>query len=196
MTRPLGSRLASLAALLLVALCVHACEATPGVAPHERASRPPAIAEAPTESPGGRVQPGSEPAATSVRGRDLREDERRGGHTLERHVGKSDEDLRARLAREPRISAASTYTDLAVAERVVAEALREAAGRVDRWRARTGRRPNLVLDYDGEPGTVVGRSLRRGQRTAERCTDAVVVLRWDERRGDYFVLTSYPEVRR
>jgi hypothetical protein len=191
-TRPLGSRLASLAALLLVALCVHACEATPGVAPHERASRPPAIVEAPD----GRDRPGSESATDSVRGRDLREDERRGGHTIERHVGKSDEDLRARLKREPRIAAASTYTDLAVAERVVAEALREAAGQVERWTARTGRRPNLALDYDGAPGTIVGRSLRRGRPTAERCTDAVVVLRWDERRDDYFVLTSYPEVRR
>ena len=42
----------------------------------------------------------------------------------------------------------------------------------------------------------VGRSLRRGQQAAQRCADAVVVLRWDERRDDYYVLTSYPEVRR
>lgn len=128
--------------------------------------------------------------------RDLATDERHGGHTLERHVGKSDEELRARLARDTRISAASTYTDRATAERVVGETLAEAASRIARWVAREGRRPNLVLDYTGSREVVIGRSIRRGRDTAEPCTDAVVVLRWNEARGDYYVLTSYPEVRR
>jgi hypothetical protein len=40
--------------------------------------------------------------------RDLRADEALGGHTLARHVGKTDAELAARLKREPQISAAST----------------------------------------------------------------------------------------
>lgn len=126
---------------------------------------------------------------------DLRADEHLGGHTIARHVGKSDAELRARLSRERRIAAASTYTDLETAERTVFLALRASQARVARWAARTGRRPNLALDYEGASGRVVGRSLRRGHPEPEPCEDAVVVLRWDERSDRYFVLTSYPEVR-
>jgi hypothetical protein len=45
--------------------------------------------------------------------RDLSVDEDMGGHTLARHVGKTDAELRERLRREPNISTASTYTDRA-----------------------------------------------------------------------------------
>lgn len=128
--------------------------------------------------------------------RDLSEDEARGGHTLERHVGKTDEELRARLSRERQISAASTYTDRAVAETTVALALAEQSRRVKAWSDKRGGRPNLALDYHGPPGTAIGRTIRRGQRRSDACTDAVIVLRWDTRRDDYYVLTSYPERRR
>jgi hypothetical protein len=77
--------------------------------------------------------------------RDLGIDESRGGHTLARHVGRTDSQLLDRLAREPRISAASTYTDRATAETVVALALERERSRVRAWRGRYGSRPNLVL---------------------------------------------------
>jgi hypothetical protein len=128
--------------------------------------------------------------------RDLARDEARGGHTLARHVGLSDEDLRARLARETRIAAASTFEDRATAEAVVGEALVRSADRVRDWARRAESRPNLALDYRGTKGRVIGRSLRRGRRQVEACVDAVVVLKWRERDRDYFVLTAYPEVRR
>ncbi len=126
--------------------------------------------------------------------RDLSVDERRGGHTLARHVGRTDDQLRDRLDRERNISAASTYTDRTVAERVVALALAQNASRVEAWVARDGSRPNLAIDYRGAPDVPVGRSLPRGRDSSVICRDAVVVLRWD--RDDYYVLTSYPEVRR
>ena len=70
----------------------------------------------------------SPPAGISpVPRRDLARDEAAGGHTLARHVGKTDAELRARLKAEPDISAASTYTDLETAERVVAEVLAKKA---------------------------------------------------------------------
>ena len=176
---------------LLAALALGASATGGADAPHQRSGRPPALAEAPP-APG----PPATPPAPVPGARDLREDERRGGHTLERHVGKTDAQLRARLQRDRRISAASTYTDLPTAERVVGETLDRARRRGGRWAGRTGRRPNLALDFDGDPRVVIGRSLRRGEAAAEDCHDAVVVLRWDEASGDYFVLTSYPEVRR
>ena len=126
---------------------------------------------------------------------DLERDERRGGHTLARHVGRSDADLSERLRRERRISAASTYTDRVTAERVVALALVQHRTRVDQWLFRQGSRPNLALDYRAAGGEPIGRSLTRRGRRAVACSDAVVVLRWDGRRG-FYVLTSYPELSR
>jgi hypothetical protein len=126
---------------------------------------------------------------------DLSVDERLGGHTLARHVGRTDDDLRDRLRREPNISAASTYTDRATAERTVARALVQSQSQVARWLARTGSRPNLALDFRGVPNEPIGRSMARGRSASAPCTDAVVVLRWIER-DRYFVLTSYPEIRR
>lgn len=126
---------------------------------------------------------------------DLGADERIGGHTLARHVGKSDDDLAERLRREPQISAASTYADEDTARRSVGAALAQSRGRVQAWASRSGFRPNLVLNYDSG-GRPLGRALARGARVSAVATRALVVLRWDERRQRWFVLTSYPEARR
>jgi hypothetical protein len=132
-----------------------------------------------------------------VAGRNLAADEAMGGHTLARHVGKTDAELAARLRREPQISAASTYTDRTAAERGVGAALGTAGRQLSDWERRTGRRPNLVLHYRARAGTgPLGRSLARGQTRAVPAFSAIVVLRWDERTGRYYVLTSYPEAGR
>jgi hypothetical protein len=120
-------------------------------------------------------------------------DEAHGGHTLARHVGRSDDDLRERLRRERGISAASTYTNRAVAEATVARALDDNAARVASWRAREGNRPNLTLDYRGSMSRPIGRSLMRNRDETVPCYDALVVLRWNGRED--YVLTSYPEAR-
>lgn len=122
---------------------------------------------------------------------DLAPDEQAGGHTLHKHVGRSDDDLRQRLAHED-ISAASTYTDRASAEFAVGQALQSGQSRVDRWVAQSGGHPNLVLDYRGDQP--IGRTLHRGDTSAKPCDDAKVVLRWMSS-SEYYVLTSYPECR-
>src|SRR5689334_2318109 len=66
-------------------------------------------------------RPAAPPAVDARRqptNHDLSADEAMGGHTLQRHVGRTDAELRARLDREPQISSASTYTDRATAEEV------------------------------------------------------------------------------
>jgi hypothetical protein len=136
------------------------------------------------------------PGRADAANRDLARDERRGGHTLSRHVGLDDDALRERLRREKRIAAASTWTDRRVAEQAVGETLARFADRVRGWSRRGGSRANLVLDYRGSDRRVVGRSLRRGRSRVEACADAVVVLKWLESEHDFFVLTAYPEVRR
>jgi hypothetical protein len=127
--------------------------------------------------------------------RDLSVDESMGGHTLARHVGKTDAELAQRLRREPQISSASTYTDRATAERAVGAALAFSSGKVAGWQNRSGRRPNLVLHYGDRSRQPLGRSLVRGQEAAVPCDRVLVVLRWDERSGRFYVLTSYPEAQ-
>ena len=123
--------------------------------------------------------------------RDLSRDEAEGGHTLSRHVGRTDDELRERLQHE-HISAASTYTDRAAAEQAVGAAIAANAQRINGWVASSGGHTNLVLDYDSPQP--IGRSLRRGQAQSTPCSHALVVLKW-KRPADYFVLTSYPDCR-
>jgi hypothetical protein len=127
---------------------------------------------------------------------DLQHDESLGGHTLARHIGRTDQELAERLRREPNISAASTYTDVTAARRTVALAVQQSRGRIESWASRRGSRPNLVLNYTQRDGPPVGRSLFRGERTSRPCDRALVVLRWLEREQVWIVLTSYPETRR
>ncbi|MBK9610080.1 RNase A-like domain-containing protein [Candidatus Amarobacter glycogenicus] len=130
-------------------------------------------------------------AATTAKSRDLSIDEARGGHTLARHVGKSDAELLARLKAEPDISAASTYTDRATAERVVAQVITKKRAEIEKWEARDGSRTNLALRL--ALGVVIGRSIEQGETRAVEVRDAVVVLRWTG--TGWYVLTSYPEER-
>ena len=121
--------------------------------------------------------------------RDLSADEAAGGHTLARHVGRSDAELAERLALESSLAAASSFEDRATAERTVGAALAAERDRVDAW-LRRERGETLAISSRG--GTApVGRLLERGATTSEPVTGARVVLR---RRGaGYFVLTAYPE---
>ncbi len=124
--------------------------------------------------------------------RDLSQDEAAGGHILRKHVGQSDGQLRERLEREPRITGASTYTDRAAAEHAVGAAIANSQDRIQRWLARPGGHPNLVLDYDSH--APVGRTINRGETQSHPCAHALVVLKYVGP-GSYYVLTSYPECR-
>jgi Bacterial CdiA-CT RNAse A domain len=122
---------------------------------------------------------------------DLTRDEELGGHTLERHIGRSDAELAERLRRERNISAASTWIDRQTAEITIAQALRAERGRIESWMRRGMPRANLALHYDA--GHVIGRSLRRGNTQPVDCTRAVFVLRATGP-NSFYVLTAYPEV--
>jgi hypothetical protein len=193
---------------LLAALCAGcnsatdapAPQATPPVAsrPAPEAPPPPAPA-APSQANEATPRARSTPQSTSAEPAgndwdvDLRRDESRGGHTIARHVGRTDAQLRARLARES-ISAASTYADLDAAERVVARALAANARRVQGWIDQRGPRSNLAIRYRARDGIPTGRAMRRGKEASTEVTGAVVVLRW--RDDSHYVLTSYPEASR
>jgi hypothetical protein len=136
------------------------------------------------------------PLAAQAPRRDLQADERCGGHTIARHVGKSNPQLAQRLRQQPDISAASSYPDLLTAETVVGAALAQERSRIAEWTARRGPRPNLALRYRSPAPKPIGRSWQRGKVAPDACFHAVVVLRWNLERSVFCVLTSYPEVGR
>jgi hypothetical protein len=177
------------AALFLLSFALVACQASPD----NRATSGETSAAAPSRD----AQPPSADSRASAGANtgdryDLARDEQRGGHTLDKHVGRSDDQLRERLNRERDISAASTWTDLPSAEETVAAALRTNQAKIDRWNERGFPRPNLALHFDS--GHSIGRTMRHGENSSEPCSGAVVVLKAD-RDGGFFVLTTYPEDR-
>jgi hypothetical protein len=178
---PADTGRSSLLHLAILALAVVAGCGGGGQAGEARPSERSPAAAAPTRQP------------AAHREYDLAADEALGGHTLKRHVGRTDAELADRLKHEPDISAASTYPDEPTARRVVAAAIEHNRGRLQTWADRSGPRPNLVLMYRDPDGKSIGRSLERNARTARPCSSARIVIRWQDRVGRWFVLTSYPE---
>jgi Bacterial CdiA-CT RNAse A domain len=123
---------------------------------------------------------------------DLAADEALGGHTLARHVGKTEAELKERLAEEPHIPAASSFRDREEAERFVSAALRAKDRVIRRWLefARPGERFPVYYRADA----VVGYGIPRSTGMLEPMSKVVVVLeRTDQADKPYFVLAAYPD---
>ncbi len=112
-----------------------------------------------------------------------------GGHTIERHVAKSDSYLRNRL-NTSNISAASTFYELNQAGQVIYNAIDRNSSRVNNWLNGSGG-SRLVLNYTHRRN--IGRVLRRGASSTYNTRSFRVVL---ERRNcagyGYKILTAYP----
>jgi Bacterial CdiA-CT RNAse A domain len=170
---------------LFLTFTLVACQSVPS----ENRATTPEVSAAPARD----AQPhGANSRSSSGDRYDLARDEQRGGHTLDKHVGRADDQLRERLERERDISAASTWSDLNAAEETVAAAIHANQPKIDRWNERGFPRPNLALHFDA--GHTIGRTMHHGQTSSEPCSGAVVVLKAD-RDGGFFVLTTYPEDR-
>ena len=123
----------------------------------------------------------------------LSAEEAAGGHTIARHVGRSEAQLRMRLAAESRINVASTFRTLADAEKSVAEALRAQQGAIKAWAKTANVGQTKALTHDA--GRVVGFGVVRASNTTVQMSRLTVVLRKVSDRGRiYFVLTAYPKL--
>jgi hypothetical protein len=122
----------------------------------------------------------------------LAAEEAAGGHTLLKHVGQTEAQLRARLATQTRIPAASTFRTLVEAERHVSTAMRANRAAIEVW-ARTatvGSRP-FTITY--QASACVGEGVVRATGQFQQMTKLVVVLRRVQQQNRvFFVLTSYP----
>jgi len=131
--------------------------------------------------------PGVRTISRVVPGGGLATHEAAGGHTLEKHVGKSEEFLVDRLAGEPAAQHVSTFTDRETAETALTDLLASSGGEIAQWLA--GPRFQLVLS--GTADRHVGRVLARGATAAVTASGLKLVLRKTPAHGlGYYVHTA------
>ncbi|WP_440620850.1 ribonuclease YeeF family protein [Bacillus subtilis] len=118
--------------------------------------------------------------------------ETKGGHLIERHVGKTDEELIERLRTDPNphITASSTFKDRATAERIANSVLNDPKNikKIENW-IDDPKKPKLMLKYKGD-GEIIGRSVTRNSELVENVTNAKIILKKDN--NGNFILTGYP----
>ena len=113
-----------------------------------------------------------------------------GGHTIAKHVGRTESQLRARLLAEPRIPAASTFTSLSVAEGAISRTLRANSALIKSWAQSAGQHQRLELLYD--VGASVGFGVVRSTGAVVRMSKVSVVLKMQTYNGKpYYILTAY-----
>lgn len=121
----------------------------------------------------------------------LQQQEQLGGHTIERHVGKSDQQLVNRLINSPRISAASTYPNLLTATTNIQAALRANANSLNTWVSGAAIGEKRAVDYTAT--TVVGRVASRPPALNNISNSSKLLAVMEKTaNGDCLLLTSYP----
>ena len=121
----------------------------------------------------------------------LEREEAAGGHTLARHVGKSDDWLMARLKSDAHLHVASSYRDRQTAEAAIEALLDRHRERLNRWAAHAPEGAEFTLR--GAADRSVGRTAWRPvtlDHLAESLTLVVVVKKLGP--ASCLVLTSYP----
>jgi hypothetical protein len=123
---------------------------------------------------------------------DLWAEEAAGGHTIEKHVAKTEADLRLRLVQEPKIPAASSFRNLAEAEQFVSQALRSNASAVQTWASTA--RPGAIYRFVYQAGRSAGYGVVRATGKMQQMTVIRVVLQKTALDNKiYFVLTAFVE---
>ncbi|MEY4583117.1 MAG: hypothetical protein RL701_7820 [Pseudomonadota bacterium] len=114
-----------------------------------------------------------------------------GGHTIAKHVGRTETQLRARLAAEPRVQVASTFANIRDAEEAISKVLRLESAAVKAWaQAAT---PASALRLTRDVGVQVGTGVVRATGQLSRLQKVRVVLVYKSYNGmPYYILTAFP----
>ncbi|GAA5108968.1 hypothetical protein GCM10023339_08540 [Alloalcanivorax gelatiniphagus] len=111
------------------------------------------------------------------------------GHTIERHVGKSEQDMLERLQRRPDLRRTSTFEDEAAAEKFIASVLKRRSADVESWLEGPGKRLTLIEEMGERTGTTIARDGSAHSPTAIR-----VVLEADGNApSGWRILTAFPD---
>lgn len=121
----------------------------------------------------------------------LQAQENLGGHTIARHVGKTDEWLANRLRKSSRISAASSYSNTTIATTHIQATLMAKAAMLNRWVRDVPVGATRAVDYEAKTG--IGRvALRPPKLTNIINSKKLRAVMRTMAGGTCFLLTSYP----
>ncbi|WP_052745642.1 RNase A-like domain-containing protein [Allosalinactinospora lopnorensis] len=129
----------------------------------------------------------------SMPGGNLTENEKLGGHVIDRHVGKDDKWLRERAQNDSSAGGrASSFHDKATAERLIGDALDTRSDEVKKWMGDQDARGNLVLKDNPGGGNIGKYAEKDGKIYTARHYD-VVLKKSDTSPSGFIVLTAYPK---
>ncbi|MBC8741937.1 hypothetical protein F6X40_35910 [Paraburkholderia sp. UCT31] len=115
---------------------------------------------------------------------------RLGGHTLEKHVGRTEAQLRERLRLEPHRKRVSSFTNLERAEWAISEVMRAHTTQIRKWAECSGSGGPLTLTQ--RVASDVGYGIARQTGKMTRMNEVVVVLKYQTYNGmPYYILTAY-----
>jgi hypothetical protein len=112
------------------------------------------------------------------------------GHTVEKHVGRTEAQLRERLVREPKRQTVSSFRNLESAEWAISEVMRYDASRIKTWAQSAAR--NKPLELEKDVGRNVGYGISRKVGSLTDMSIVHLVLKYETYNGmPYYVLTAY-----
>lgn len=111
-----------------------------------------------------------------------------GGHIVERHVARTNDDLWARLLSDPKIKAASTFPDEATAHRAVTDLVRTRRQDIERWLSGS----EGALPIQGTLDYTVGRTMVRSGDVTDVSTLRAFLIRDAGQPEGFRVHTAYP----
>jgi hypothetical protein len=118
---------------------------------------------------------------------------RAGGHTIARHVGRTDAELAERLAKS-RLKTVSTFTTLREAEMAVSQVARANRTAIQIW-ARAAKVGDTEAFASAFGGNGVGRVMLRDASTTVPGRSVKIVLKKEAVNGKlYYILTAFPGV--
>jgi hypothetical protein len=115
-----------------------------------------------------------------------------GGHTILKHVGRTEAQLRERLRLEPKREVVSSFVNIERAEWAISEVMRSNAARIQAWTQSSIRRVplDLVTTIPGE----IGYGITRETGRLTSMNRVIVILKYQTHNGmPYYILTAYVE---
>ncbi|MCL2899173.1 RNase A-like domain-containing protein [Brenneria tiliae] len=118
-----------------------------------------------------------------------------GGHTLERHIGKTPDELLARLERRPGLPATSSFRNTADAEALTTKVLRANKNQIEYLVKYAPQNLNSRKTFVERFGHKTGIAVNKGSRNVQDCyrVSVTIELTWYHGKP-FFVLTSFPMV--
>ncbi len=117
------------------------------------------------------------------------------GHAIERHIGKTAEELFERLEKSPRLKSSSSFKSTRDAEILISKILRDNKNSITMWvkNVPEGLKAKTVLD--GSFARQTGISVSRGITEVKACYRVRIILKFEYWNGKpFFILTAYPMV--